>query len=80
MSAFLRKLEVPHPPNEPRPTALLSHDVKPIEKDRRVWGKSIALTSRSSLTRRRMACFPGAVVHRGLQHVQLPIRTFFNVS
>ncbi|KAF7552730.1 hypothetical protein G7Z17_g4115 [Cylindrodendrum hubeiense] len=37
MRAFLSKLEVPHPPNEPRPTALLSHDVKPIEKERRVW-------------------------------------------
>ncbi|KAI5468171.1 allantoin permease [Mariannaea sp. PMI_226] len=38
MLHFLQKLEVPHPPNEPRPTALLSHDVKPIEKERRVWG------------------------------------------
>ncbi|CAM1505876.1 Fc.00g115130.m01.CDS01 [Cosmosporella sp. VM-42] len=37
MDAFLQKLEVPHPPHEPRPTALLSHDVKPIEQARRVW-------------------------------------------
>lgn len=37
-SKLIRRLEVPHPANEARPTALTSHDVKPIEKERRSWG------------------------------------------
>lgn len=36
---FTRALEVPHPPNEIRATALVSHDVKPIEIARRTWGE-----------------------------------------
>ena len=39
MSTFLQKLEVPYPPDEAPPTALVSHDVRPIEKARRVWGQ-----------------------------------------
>jgi hypothetical protein len=39
MTDLLKRLEVPHPDNEDPPTALISHDVKPIEKKRRVWGE-----------------------------------------
>ncbi|EFR04304.1 allantoin permease [Nannizzia gypsea CBS 118893] len=37
MSSFLQRLEVPHPPGQPRPTWLLNNDIKPIEKARRTW-------------------------------------------
>ncbi|DAA72508.1 TPA_exp: Uncharacterized protein A8136_6437 [Trichophyton benhamiae CBS 112371] len=36
-SSFLQRLEVPHPPGQPRPTWLLNNDIKPIEKARRTW-------------------------------------------
>ncbi|KAH8881757.1 uracil permease [Thozetella sp. PMI_491] len=37
-AGIIERLEVPHPRGEPRPTALISHDTKPIEKERRLWG------------------------------------------
>jgi hypothetical protein len=40
MAQLLKRIEVPHPLNEKPPTFLLNHDIKPIEKERRVWGKS----------------------------------------
>ncbi|KAK2863707.1 hypothetical protein FQN49_004070 [Arthroderma sp. PD_2] len=36
-AACLQRLEVPHPPGQPRPTWLLNNDIKPIEKARRTW-------------------------------------------
>ncbi|KAF3480768.1 uncharacterized protein GIQ15_06115 [Arthroderma uncinatum] len=36
-AALLQRLEVPHPPGQPRPTWLLNNDIKPIEKARRTW-------------------------------------------
>ena len=74
MQSLLQRLEVPHPPHEPRPTALLSHDVKPIEKGRRVWSKLNALLQLNLANEYRMACVHRPLVHRGLQHVQLPNR------
>ncbi|EGE07236.1 NCS1 nucleoside transporter [Trichophyton equinum CBS 127.97] len=36
-SSLLQRLEVPHPPGQPRPTWLLNNDIKPIERARRTW-------------------------------------------
>lgn len=36
---LLRRLQVPHNHDELPPTYLINHDIKPIEKERRSWGK-----------------------------------------
>jgi len=38
---LLRRLQVPHNPEELPPTYLINHDVKPIERERRSWSKLI---------------------------------------
>lgn len=42
-TSLVKLLEVPHPEGEPRATALISFDTKPIEKERRVWRTSVEL-------------------------------------
>lgn len=76
MAYILRKLEVPYPSIEAAPTFLLNHDIKPIEKCRRVWGKCTLTrcTREALLTLTRLASICCPLVYYRLQYEQLSDR------